>query len=92
MAFKTFTKDPNAVLDYVWDWSKWLTPVSDTISTATVTAGTGITAATASHTGTTVTSMISGGTEATSYDVVCHIVTTGGRTDDRTISIKIVSQ
>jgi hypothetical protein len=92
MAFQTFTKDPNATLDYVWDWSKWLTPLSDTISAVTFTAETGLTVGTTSHTGTTATVWLSGGTADTSYNVVCHITTTGGRTNDRTATVKIAEQ
>jgi hypothetical protein len=40
----THTKDPDAVLDYVWDWGLWLDP-GDTIVDHTVTADPGITVA-----------------------------------------------
>lgn len=30
----SYIKDPNAVLDYQWDWSAWL-PDDDTIASAT---------------------------------------------------------
>lgn len=80
-----FYKDPNAVLDYVVDWSDWLG--TDTISSSNWTIATGITST--SHTSTTTTSTVwlSGGTAGYTYECVNRIVTAGGRTDDRTIYI-----
>jgi len=82
-----FTKDPNAVLDYIWDWSDWLG--SDTISSSTVTAPTGLTVDSESNTTTTATVWLSGGTAGEDYDVVNRIITAGGRTEDRTITIQV---
>ena len=81
----TFNKDPDAVLDYTWDWSDWL-PSGDTIASYTFTVPAGITKDSDSNTTTAVTAWMSGGTAGLSYDVVCHIVTTAGREDDRTIT------
>ena len=36
----SYIKDPDAVLDYQWNWATWL-PTGDTIASATVTAETG---------------------------------------------------
>jgi hypothetical protein len=84
---QSFTKDPNAVLDYQIDWSTWLG--TDTISSATWTVATGLTKTTDSKTTTTTTVWLSGGTAGTTYSVACRIVTAGGRTDDRTVQIKV---
>ena len=85
----TFGKDPNAVLDYVIDWGdEWL-EAGDEISTSTWTVPTGITKDSDTKTTTTTTIWLSGGTDGVSYDIVNRIVTTGGRTDDRTITIKV---
>jgi hypothetical protein len=85
----TFEKDPNAVLDYVIDWGdEWL-EAGDEISTSTWTVPTGITKDSDTKTTTTTTIWLSGGTDGVSYDIVNRIVTTGGRTDDRTITIKV---
>ncbi len=86
-----YLKDPNAVLDYTWDWSNWL-PAGDTIASKTVTATTGLTVASSSLTTTTVTAWLSGGTAGTVYSVACKIVTVGGRTDERTIEIQVVER
>jgi hypothetical protein len=83
-----YVKDPNAVLDYQWDWSSWLDE-GETITTATVTAPDGITVDSQANTTTTVTAWLSGGSLSASYPVTCRVVTSDGRTDDRTISLYI---
>lgn len=77
-------KDPDAVLDYTFDWSDWLEGVSDSISTASVTAS-GATVESSSHANGLVTAWVSGGTDGTTASVTCRIVTADGRTEDRTI-------
>lgn len=86
-------KDPDAHLDYGWDWSAWLDS-GDTIATAEVvgdTAG-GITVEDITHTDTTVTAWVSGGTVGRSYTLACRITTTDGRTDDRTLQLNIANR
>lgn len=94
-----FEKDPAGVLDYVFDFAPltngrgdtdWLAS-GDTISSKTVTAETGLTVDSSSITdsGTSVTAWLSGGTAGSVYRVTCQIVTAGGRTDERSIAIKI---
>lgn len=85
-----FVKDPNAVLDYQINWATWLG--SDTIASVTWTVSTGITKDSQSNTTTTATIWLSGGTAGTTYECVCRIVTAGGRTDDRTIGIRVEEQ
>ena len=99
-----FVKDPEAVLDYSFDWSNWLDSTStpkETISTQTVTAPTGLTLDTSSITdgtndaGTSMTdsvvqAWISGGTAgADPYRVECLITTSANRTDERSIWITV---
>jgi len=85
-----FEKDPNAILDYVIDWGTWL--AGDTIITSTWTAETGITAVSDTETATTATVWLSGGTAGSDYNVVNRIVTALGRTDDRTLLIRVREQ
>lgn len=84
-------KDPNALLDYTFDWTEWLeahTP-ADTIASATVEV-TGCTLVTSSvidaH---KVSAWISGGTVDVPASATCRITTAGGRIDDRTLTLKI---
>lgn len=82
-----FVKDPDAVLDYVIDWSAWLD--TDTISTSVWTVPDGITKDSDTETATASTIWLSSGTVDTDYDGVNHIVTAAGREDDRTITIQV---
>ena len=96
-----FVKDPDAVLDFKFDWkaatnqsntalSDWLGSV-ETISSRTVTADSGITvdSSNITDTNTSVTVCLSGGTVGTVYSVMCEIVTSAGRTDERTIYVTV---
>ena len=83
-----FAKDPQAVLDYTIDWTKWLDEVSDTIATSTWTVPTGLTKVTESNTSKLATVWLSGGTVGTNYTVTNRITTAGGRTDDRSITTR----
>ena len=93
-----FLKDPNAVLDYKFDWkaltngngdSDWLAS-GETISTKTVTVDSGITkdSDALTDTNTSVTVWLSGGTAGVDYEVACKIATSASRTDERTIKIQ----
>ena len=94
-----FLKDPDAVLDYKFDWaaltngngnSDWLAS-GETISTKTVTVDSGITrdSDALTDTNTSVTIWLSSGTDDVDYEVACKIVTSASRTDERTITIKV---
>lgn len=88
----SFILDPEARLDYVFDWSAWLTE-GETISEATVLASpAGLTVAPPGSptvvTGTTVTVWLTGGVVGARYDVTCRVTTSAGRVDDRSIRIR----
>lgn len=83
----SFIHDPDAVLDYEIDWSAWLG--TDTISSSTWTVPSGLTEDSSTNTTTTATIWLSGGTAGTRYEVTNHIVTAGGREEDRTIQIVV---
>lgn len=83
----TFTKDPNSVLDYQINWATWLGV--DTIASSTWTVPTGLTTVTSSNSTTVAIIWLSGGTAGTDYDLLNRIVTAGGRTEDRTITIRV---
>lgn len=83
-----FIKDPNANLDYQWDWSDWL-EAGETISSYVLTVPAGLTLGTNSNTTTKVTAFLAGGTVDTGYKVQCRITTNQSRTDDRSIYINV---
>ena len=91
----TFNKDPQAKLDYSFDWREWL--IAEQIASFTllidpVTPGTGLsvadTPAPTQNFG-IVTFWLQGGVDSDTYNVTCRVTTTEGRTDDRTMKIKI---
>lgn len=87
MAFK---KAPDAVLDYTLDWSSWLLPTLDVIVGVVWISSGEADVVSSSHTSTTATAFISGGVVDTTETVTCRVTTAGGRTDDRSIFLKII--
>lgn len=85
-------KDPNAVLDYVVDWTDWLAPLADVIVTVEWVPSAGITVVSSSNTSTTATAFCSGGVVDAEEFVTCRITTAGGRTDDRTIHFSMTER
>jgi hypothetical protein len=86
------TKDPAAVLDYLFDWSDWLVGDGDTIASHSVTVPSGITMDSSSRTTTAVTVWISGGVVGQTYEIDCHITTAGGRQDSRKMEIHVMDK
>lgn len=87
MSEATYRKDPSALLDYQINWATWLG--SDTITSSSWTVETGLTKEAETDTTTTSTVWVSGGTAGESYEATNTIVTTAGRTDQRTITIMV---
>jgi hypothetical protein len=99
--FPKFVKDPEAVLDYAFDWkpytngregaiSDWLED-GETIQSHVITVSKGLTVEASAEANGIVTVWISGGTSGVEYTVSCHIVTDStpiNREDDRTIIIQ----
>lgn len=83
-----FKKDPDAILDYSWDWVDWLES-GETISTSLVVVSAGINLDSSSASTTKATAWISGGTAGVPYLVTNRITTNLGRQDDRTITIRV---
>lgn len=90
MAIETFTKDPDARLDYDIDWSEWLG--TDTIVTSQWIVPAPLSLFTSSYTTTKTFVWVSGGVVGARYSLVNRVTTAGGRIDDRTINIKIKEQ
>lgn len=89
---QTITKDPDATLDYGWDWAAedWLG--TDTIVSSEWTVPDGITKEDESNTDTKTVVWLSGGTLTETYKVTNRITTSGGRTDDRSFSLFITQR
>lgn len=90
MAFPSYIKDPNAVLDYGFDWSDWLED-DETLATATWTVPTGITKDSQDESDSVTVIWLSGGTAGKDYYVSCKITTSNDpvRTDERRMKIRV---
>ena len=97
-----FNKDPDAVLDYKFDWktnsngrgfTDWL-DTSETIASFVITpdAGIAVNSSELADTSTSVIVWLSGGTAGTTYSVSCRITTSAGRVDERTITISVAER
>lgn len=82
--------DPDARLDYTWDWIKWLrdeeiiVTFSIDINPTQPAEGIMLDASDIFVGGKQVVAWLRGGVVKTAVDVTCHIVTSDGREDDRT--------
>lgn len=88
----SYKKDPNATLDYTFDWTPNLAAIADTIVSVIFTTTAGLTKTSQSHTATTATAFVSGGVVGETEKLSCRITTAGGRTDERTIDLKILER
>jgi hypothetical protein len=91
--FKWPDKDPDAVLDFGFDWEPWLE--GDTLADSDWIVPEGIAkdpdkGDTFTDTDTTI--WLTGGTEGEKYEVTNRITTAAGRIDDRTAVVKIRSK
>ena len=87
MSIKTYTKDPQAFLDYSIDWSAWLAD-NETIVTSTWAADSAdLTLSLLANDGTLTTVWIAGGEAGKDYLVTNTITTVDGRIDERSITL-----
>lgn len=83
-----FTKDPDATLDWHFDWLNWLA-TAETITSSSFIVTAGLTLVSNTNTTTNTTVWLSGGQTGHVYTVTNRVVTSGGRTDDRSIIIRV---
>jgi hypothetical protein len=86
----TYEKDPDARLDYFWDWTDWLGPaelITNHSFSIVPILGVELDTSSVSTDGKKVVAWLIGGEENTAVDVTCHIITNEGREDDRTMNI-----
>lgn len=86
-----FTKDPDDVLDYGFDWSAWMSN-GETISTSIWILSPGITQNSATNTTLVTTVWLSSGTAGVPYSATNRITTNQGRTVDRTMTIRVTQK
>ena len=83
-----FIKDPNAALDFGFDWSQWLDS-GEVISTYVLSVDSGLTKISDMNTSGSVIVWLSSGSPGYRYNVACKITTSSGRIDERTIKIDV---
>ena len=89
-----YYKDPEAVLDFTFDWTSWLGG-SETISSRTITISCSeessptLTKDSDSEASGVVTVWLSSGTAGKKYKVECKISTNESRTDERTMMVRV---
>jgi hypothetical protein len=84
-----FKRDPSAIKDYGFDWTSWLSS-GDTILSSVWSAGTCVASASAVSSNTTMT-FIGGGTAGESYRVTNRIITTQGRTEEKSFDMPVIN-
>lgn len=85
-----YLKDPDAVLDFVVDWSDWLVAGDSIVESEWISEG--LTTATPSLDGAKATVWLSGGTVGTTYKVTNRVTTSAGRIDDRTLEVLVIER
>lgn len=88
---QTFDKDPLAVLDYAYDWGKWLQP-GEFLASVVWTVAVGLAQAGTTFSGSIAQIFLTGGTSGVTYAVYATVTTTAGRTDKRTIQINVLDR
>lgn len=83
-------KDPDAVKNWTFRATSWLD--GDTISSATVTAESGLTVDSYSTDGDDVEAWLSGGTAGQQYIMTCRITTAAAVTDDISVTVLVSEQ
>jgi len=86
---KVFTKDPADILDYMGSWASQMDADTDTIASSTWVLDTGLTEVSSSFTNTQTSIFVSGGDDGSEYDVTNRITTAGGRTYERSFTIRV---
>jgi hypothetical protein len=90
---QTFHKDPDAVLDYGFDWTtdNWLA-TGETVSTHTwtITGADALLIKDSQNDGSTTSKIwLSAGTAGVTYTVSCKITTSASRTDERSFQVRV---
>ena len=84
----TWIKDPDAVLDHAWDWQDWLAEDETIVDHDIIVASGQVTIDSSSEDDGVVTAWLSNA-EPRTVRVTCRITTSQGRTDDRTITLRV---
>lgn len=92
--FKDHKKDPDATLDWIFDWNDWLSEF-ETITSVQFFLDPGISIDPVkgfNHTQKTATVWLTGGTESQVYRITCRITSSDGRIDDRSFTLRCTNR
>lgn len=83
-------KDPEAILDYSINWNAGYLQAGEIIGGSSWTISpAGMTQTSAGNTASVATITVSGGTAGQIYQLTNHITTSQGRTDERSITVRV---
>jgi hypothetical protein len=88
---RRFNKTPVGLLDYTFDWSRWLQS-GETIQTYYLTVADGLTHESDEQDDQHVIVWLSGGTLGQAYEVDCEVTTNQGRRDMRSFLLLITEE
>jgi hypothetical protein len=92
MALTTYPKDPNATLDYSFDWSDWLDSGESLTSSVFTRSATALKETNTDLTTSVATIWLTNGAAGTTYTLANKIGTSAGRIDERTVNIKVLQR
>lgn len=85
-----FTKDPSAVKDYGFTWNSWMSS-GDTISSSVFSASGDCVVTSSSISSHTTICFVGSGTAGTAQKISNRIVTSQGRTEERSFDMRIIN-
>lgn len=91
MAIEARIKDAADVIDYEFNYSRWLVD-TDTVASAVVTVPSGITLVSSANDTTSVTARVSGGTTGTTYLIECLATISDGQKKSKSLNLTIRDQ
>ncbi|MFZ5834023.1 MAG: hypothetical protein ACOY2B_01400 [Pseudomonadota bacterium] len=87
---QVYVKDPGAILDYTINWGGGYLQNGETLSSSIWTIfPADMTQSSASYTASTASITVSGGTAGQIYQLTNRITTSQGRTDERSITVRV---
>ena len=92
MPVRSFQKDPDASLDFGFDWTEWLESGDVVLSSAWTSTPSGLTLFGPDFGPTSTVTWLSGGEDGTEYLVTNRVTTRDGRTDDRTFAVSVIQR
>lgn len=91
MTTRSWVHDPDATLDYTWDWTSWLTD-GDSLDDATIISPDEVDVSGVHVDGARVTCRVTVVGQVRRTSVTCRVTTVEGLVDDRTIGLVVADR